>query len=317
MTSVVWITGAHGFIGRHVARAFDQSGHTVCGVGHGLWPAHDAAQWGVKYWINGDVSSSNLSALAGAMGKPATVVHLAGGSSVGAAIAQPLEDFQRTVSSTAALLEWIRQESPSSALLAVSSAAVYGEGLVAPIGEGSRLNPYSPYGHHKAMVESLCRSYGASFGVRAVIARLFSVFGAGLRKQLLWDLCVKLGAGTREIELGGSGNETRDWIHVDDTARALLEVVPLASREAPTVNVASGRGVTVRRVAEIVIAEWLAQAGSAATLSFSGRSRAGDPQYLVADCARIAAVGWTPQRPLERSLAEYVSWFRSLNEGVD
>jgi UDP-glucose 4-epimerase len=235
---------------------------------------------------------------------------------VGAAIAQPREDFRRTVESTAELLEWLRQESPQSALVAISSAAVYGDGHAAPIAESARLNPYSPYGHHKAIMESMCRSYAASYGLRALVARLFSVYGAGLRKQLLWDMCVKLDSGNTPLELGGTGEETRDWVHVDDVGAALVKLVTHASPEVPVFNVASGRGVPVRSIASIVTSQWRAQGGPDRAPAFSGRGRAGDPVYLVADCAKLSAVQVRCERSLEQSLAEYVAWFRSPNAGA-
>ena len=86
----------------------------------------------------------------------------------------------------------------------VSSAAVYGPGHEGPIGEDARLDPASPYGCHKLVMELLCRSYARSFGVSIVLLRLFSVYGEGLQKQLLWDLCSKL-ARNRCGQLGGLG----------------------------------------------------------------------------------------------------------------
>jgi UDP-glucose 4-epimerase len=112
--STVWITGARGFIGRHLARRLAGEGRTVIGIGHGAWPQSDAMHWGVSHWINGEISGSNLQALAGAFGLPLAIFHLAGGSSVGAALANPYEDFSRTVTSTASLLEWMRLSSPDS-----------------------------------------------------------------------------------------------------------------------------------------------------------------------------------------------------------
>ena len=244
----IWITGAHGFIGQHLSRTLAQQGHTVVGVGHGAWPAAEAVAWGVSDWLNGDISASNLQALRTRHGQPDVVFHLAGGSTVGAAVANPREDFSRTVVSTAELLDWLRQESPQTRLVAVSSAAVYGAGHDGAITEAAPLRPYSPYGHHKLMMESLCRSYGSTFGTKTVVARLFSVYGAGLRKQLLWDLCSKLEGGQTPVVLGGSGNELRDWTDVRDVVRALALLSAQASAEVPNFNVGTGVATSVRDI---------------------------------------------------------------------
>ena len=74
---------------------------------------------------------------------------------------------------------------------------------------------------HKLMMEQVCRSYGAAFGLRTIVARLFSVYGLGLRKQLLWDLCKKLSEEGSSVQLGGTGEELRDWVDVGDVTHAL------------------------------------------------------------------------------------------------
>ena len=311
--ATVFITGAHGFIGKHLARTLSAAGHRVCGLGHGIWPDAEAAAWGVSHWLNGDLSASNLNGLRQLAGPPDVVMHLAGGASVSAAIAQPKEDFVRTVASTVELFEWLRQASPKTRVVAVSSAAVYGAGHYGPIGEDAALTPFSPYGHHKLMMESLCRSYGASYGLRSAVARLFSVYGAGLRKQLLWDLCGKLDAGKAQVELGGSGTELRDWTDVRDVVRALALLPALAAAEVPTFNLGSGIATPVRAVATQLMSAW-APAGGGPGLAFSGQSRAGDPFSLQADAGRLSTLGFAWQVPLHQGLADYVRWFRGRSQ---
>ena len=313
--SNIWITGAHGFIGQHLAHTLAEQGHTVLGLGHGAWPAAEAAAWGVSDWVNGDISASNLQALRTRHGPPHVVFHLAGGSTVGAAVANPREDFSRTVVSTAELLDWLRQESPQTRLVAVSSAAVYGAGHDGAISETASLRPYSPYGHHKLMMESLCRSYGSTFGSQAVVARLFSVYGAGLRKQLLWDLCSKLEAGQAPVVLGGSGNELRDWTEVRDVVRALALLAAQASAEVPSFNVGTGAATSVRDITRQVMSAW-AGSPQADGAVFSGESRKGDPFSLQADASRLNALGFEWTWPLAQGLGDYVRWFKSRARGL-
>ena len=184
----VWITGANGFIGRHLARALADAGHSVHGVGHGALEEIERNRLGLQLWLNGEIDATKLNALAVRSGLPSTVFHLAGGSSVGLSISQPHEDFFRTVVSTARLLEWLRGSAPECRLISVSSAAVYGANHQGPISENAVTLPMSPYGQHKLMMEQMCRSYAVTFGIRSTVARLFSVYGPHLRKQLLWDL---------------------------------------------------------------------------------------------------------------------------------
>ena len=304
----ILITGAHGFIGKHLARSLAAVGHQVGGVGHGIWPESEAAAWGISHWLNGDIQPGNLRQLRHAAGTPDVVYHLAGGSSVGLAVENPREDFFRTVVTTAELLDWLRLDAPAAHLVAVSSAAVYGAGHPGQIGEDVALDPYSPYGHHKRMMEDLCRSHAAGYGLHVSIARLFSVFGPGLKKQLPWDLCSRLAKGANPLMLGGSGAELRDWTDVRDVVRALA----LLGNHPPTMpvvcNVGTGVGTPVRAIAELLCAGWPGQERSA-TLQFSGRSRPGDPFSLVAQPDRLRSLGFEWQIPVAKGLSEYVRWF--------
>ena len=313
--AVVWITGAHGFIGRSLSRLLADQGHEVFGIGHGHWTLQEAQAAGLSLWLNSEVSAASLGQFAMSVPRPETIYHLAGGSSVGAALQNPYEDFQRTVGTTQELLEWIRQSSPVSRLVAVSSAAVYGSRHSGPIPESEPPNPFSTYGFHKLMMETVCRNYSQNFGVRIAIARLFSVYGQGLQKQLLWDLCSKL---MRDpcVELGGTGLEARDWIHIHDARMGLAQLRGHADVSIPIFNLASGSSTSVRSIAESVLQHWPLtdfQAASRPKLHFSGKSRPGDPEHLLADVSRMGALGFRCAVPLAEGLADYVSWFRRVH----
>jgi UDP-glucose 4-epimerase len=309
--ATVWITGARGFIGRHLAARLAGAGQSAVGIGHGAWPAADAAQHGVTRWVNGDISSSNLHALGHDCGLPSVVYHLAGGSSVGAAIANPLEDFSRTVVSTSSLLEWLRQVSPETKLVVASSAAVYGTGHSGPIDEEAPGRPHSPYGYHKHMMEQLCRSYGTSFQLHSVVPRFFSVYGPGLRKQLLWDLCCKLQNSSSIVELGGTGDELRDWTEVSDVVAALVAAPALASVASPVLNVGTGIATPVRRIAAMVLDAWHPRR-SQDDLRFNGIARPGDPISLQADTRKMTTHGMTCAVRLEEGISRYVRWYQAL-----
>ena len=306
--SHVWITGARGFIGRYLAYHLANQGHHVIGIGHGHWPQIEAARWGLSNWIESDVSMKSLEQLQEASGIPDEVFHLAGGSSVGLAFTHPYEDFTRTVLSTGELLEWQRKNAPTTSLVSVSSAAVYGSDHQGAINENACLSPFSPYGAHKLMMEELCRSYATNFGSKVVLPRLFSVYGPEIKKQLLWDLCGKLSA-TGSVELGGTGEELRDWTHVSDVVRALGQSVQLASNKALTLNLATGIATSIRDIASIMASHW---GGVSATdrLNFSGKCRVGDPFSLLADSRLMRSYGIECNVAIMKGVFEYVDWYR-------
>ena len=266
---------------------------------------------GLQSWINGEIEAANLDAMAAVHGRPSAVFHLAGGSSVGLAIAHPFEDFSRTVASTARLLEWLRVHSPQSRLIAASSAAVYGSGHSGPISEQAALTPMSPYGQHKLMMEQLCQSYAMSYGIGSTVVRLFSVYGAELRKQLLWDVCSRLQENSRELVLGGTGEEVRDWCDVRDVVR-LLAMFAQSPQAEPfrVINGGSGQAMRVSEVASLLAGHW-----GRVSVRFSGNVRAGDPFSLLADSATLRETGFTWQIPPAQGIADYVRWFRDRARG--
>ena len=300
---VLWITGARGFIGRHVARAAAATGATAIGIGHGAWAPDGMRQWGVADWLNADITHANLEILRAKHGAPDALVHLAGGSSVAASLAQPREDFERTVGTTSRLLDWIRLQSPATRVVLASSAAVYGSAHAGAIPEDAPHAPVSPYGHHKAAMEHLARSYGESYGMQVAIVRLFSVYGPGLEKQLLWDALLRLQRGEDPLLLGGTGEEQRDWVHVDAAARCLIAAVAMADTTAPALNGGTGVATTVRATAETLVRAW-----GSGTVRFSGTSRPGDPRSLVARPGRLPILD---APGLAEGLDQVVRWFRA------
>jgi len=298
------VTGAYGFVGRHVARALARSGVAVTGIGHGNWTAQEAAAWGVTQWRSADVDLESLADLAIGDGTaPATIVHCAGSGSVPFSYERPREDFRRSVDTTLAVFEFARLHAPGARIVIPSSAAVYGLAETLPIATDTHRAPLSPYGVHKAMAEDIARSYAVHFGLNAVIVRLFSVYGTGLRKQLLWDACTKLSRGTGEF--GGTGDETRDWLHVEDAAQLLIAAAANADRSGPVFNGGAGIAVSVRRVVER-----LAQRLGAPAPRFTQIVRPGDPLHFVADIAASTALGWSPRHHLDAGIDDYADWFR-------
>jgi UDP-glucose 4-epimerase len=301
--STILVTGANGFLGRHVSRVAAGLGHYVVGMGHGDWTEETWRDWGLSAWHELDVT---LASLVGHAGAPDIVVHCAGSSSVGFSMEYPAQDFERTVSTTLDVLEYLRTCAPKSALVYPSSAAVYGRAATLPIAEESPLAPISPYGVHKKITEDLCQSYGRTFGTRVAIVRIFSAYGVELRKQLLWDASLKALAG--DFRFAGSGQETRDWVNAEDVARLLLIAGDHAAPDAPTVNGASGTEVANRSILEVLF-EAL---GAKRNPEFTGTGRSGDPERYAGDPSRAIDWGWAPVRAWDEGVREYARWFREI-----
>ena len=299
-SGVAFVTGAAGFLGGAVAAALVRGGWRVAGFD--ITPGWAG---GCAHWITGEVQREALTRAAAEVGTPEFVFHAAGGSSVGASVADPQADFARTVLSLRETLAFLKQQASAARLIYPSSAAVYGAAATAPLAESAPPAPISPYGRHKLQAEAEI----AASGVQAVILRFFSLYGPGLRKQLLWDLARRLAAKPARLELSGTGEEQRDFLHIDDAVRLVGLATGFEVQGAPIIlNGGRGQAVSVRQAAET-----LARAlGSEAAIGFSGETRAGDPAALVADISETRRLGFEAKAAFEDGVQTFARWFAAL-----
>ena len=153
----------------------------------------------------------------------------------------------------------------------------------------------------------LTRFYGNHFKLKISIVRLFSLYGPGLKKQLVWDACQKASLGNHVY--CGTGLETRDWINVDDAASLILLALENASISTPIFNGGTGKAVSIK---ELLIFLYK-QLGINITPNFTGIVREGDPLYFEADIKESLALGWKPKILWEDGVLEYIKWYKSIH----
>jgi UDP-glucose 4-epimerase len=299
----VLITGAYGFLGRNTAKKFKMAGHHVTGIGHGKWYADEYRKWGIDQWFETTITFESLINI---NQKFDIIVHCGGGASVGFSNANPYEDFQKSVQSTLSLLEYIRLQCIGCKFIYPSSPAVQGNLGNVQIKENMHESPISPYGFHKKIAEDLCFSYNRNYGIEIGIIRFFSVYGEGLRKQLLWDACNKINQSD-EVSFYGTGYETRDWIHVSDAASLIVKFANYTNK----FQVING-GYGKRTLISDVIDQLCKNFGKDITVRFNGDIKEGDPVHFWADNTTALEIGWEPEIDLESGLKRYVNYFKEL-----
>ncbi|MBA3534480.1 MAG: SDR family oxidoreductase [Ardenticatenales bacterium] len=299
----VLITGVTGFLGQYVAYHFAQAGWRVVGVG--TKSIDDAPHHNLSHYQQMHLPSLALETLVQSQ-KPRLCVHCAGRSSVELSLREPLADFQASVPVTFHVLDILRQHAPTCHLIYLSSAAVYGNPAVLPISESAPPKPLSPYGFHKLLGEQLCTEFHQLYGLPTTILRIFSAYGPGLRRQVMWDMCQK--ALTQPLlSLRGTGEESRDFIHGQDVARVIHHLATSAPGKAEIYNLASGVETTIQVLAQLT----LSALGRDIPIEFDGVIPAGTPRNWQADMTRLQGLGWKPRVPLARGVEGFAEWCRA------
>ena len=299
MKEKVVITGANGFIGRALTEYMVVKGYSVMG-----WDISESTEHDNMY-RRVDMASMPEIEDALAEYKPDIIIHCAGSANVSDSVANPDRDFGLNVGITHNLLYAMqRKKLNHTRLVYLSSAAVYGNPKHLPISEADEIHPISPYALHKSMCEDMCRYFAENHGFDIRIARIFSAYGPGLKKQIFWDMYQKY-RKTGRLEMYGDGTESRDFIHIDDLEHALYLIATGTTSTKMIINVANGEEITIRRVTEL-FADHMDIPRSA--ISFNGVRRIGDPHNWRADTNILLSIGYSRKISIEEGVGLLCDW---------
>ena len=301
----ILVTGGAGFLGKNIAKYFSSHGHEVHGCGRGQLTESQKDEIGFSSWLSGSLNKHLLDQL---HFLPDIVIHCAGGGSVDRSLVDPRSDYVDTVESTQIVLEYLRLQAPLAKFIYPSSPAVVGSFSNQPIAISTHPSPISAYGHDKLIAESICETYRHNYRMDIYIIRLFSVYGVGLKKQLLWDACNKF-KKENPVQFWGDGNETRDFIHIEEVARLLYLVANNSNdKHLPyKMNCGSGQTHTVRDVIGLLKRHF----ENTPNVTFNNYIRPGHPRHYWSDNSQAYEYGWKPKSNLESGLIEYANWFKT------
>jgi len=236
------------------------------------------------------------------------IFHLAGLAYAADSVIDPIRDFDSNLQATVQFLETLREAGFLGCLVYTSSAAVYGQPKHLPITEDTAPAPVMPYGVSKLSAEHYIRVYSNLCGFRAVIARLFSVYGPRQSKQVVFDLVSKALQSKGMIELLGDGSEIRDFIYVEDASGALLHLGSLPTTDRRVFNVCSGQGTCIRALAETVMK---VMGDDVRRIRFTGIRRPGDAVAWVGSNELLTRTGFRTRIDLEQGLILTLDWCRT------
>lgn len=292
------VTGGAGFIGSNLVETLLGIGHTVVCVDNESSDAHDKPYWNNNSInIRGDIRDYTL--MSSAMENVDYVFHLAAEARIQPAIENPINAVSVNDLGTATVLQCARENQVKKFMFSSTSAA-YGRND-SPNVETQSPDPLNPYSVTKLNGENLCKMYTELFGLPTVIFRYFNVYGP--RQPVRGQYAPVLGIFKRQKDAGepltivGDGNQRRDFVHVEDVARANVMAAladPGQDAYGEVYNIGTGKNFSVNEIAEMFMHEKTYIA-----------PRPGEARVSLANNQKMRnTFGWTPTHDLEKWISE-------------
>ena len=300
----VLVTGGAGFIGSHVSRLLLQAGHDVAVLDDLSHGQRDLINKKAKLVI-GDINDpvKSREALDGID----AVIHTAGLIVVPESVKDPVKYCQNNVIGSVNLLECMREKGVKKIIFS-SSACVYGTPEKLPIREDAPLHPDNPYGASKASIESFVQVYNSAFGFDATILRYFNPFGPGEMHEPETHAIpnfIKATLAQKPIPLFWKGEQVRDFIYIEDLARAHIDVLKLTGFNI--FNVGTETGVKVKDIIELIFKI----VGYEVAIKDLGQ-RPGDVAANYASSQKLkTAIDWQAKVSLEEGLKKTIDYFKT------
>jgi len=319
--SLYLVTGGAGFIGSHLTTALVERGERVrvlddlSGGDRANLSHLDVGEPGSGAPVELQVASvTDADAVRAACRDVHGVFHEAAFVSVPLSVERPRESFATNVTGTLHVLEAAREAGVRSVVLA-SSSAVYGDDPTDRKVETTPTRPLSPYAGDKLAGETLLGVWGRSFGLRTVALRYFNVFGPRQSDDSPYSGVIALFArrliAGDPITIYGDGEQTRDFVYVEDVVRANLLAAEAELEPGEVLNVASGESVSINALYG-ELAELVGRLGGAAPAEAPRRvaARSGDVRHSAAGIERIRErLGWEPRVARRAGLERTLEWY--------
>jgi len=250
------VTGGAGFIGKYCVKAFLEKNYEVTIFDNFSNSSEDMISDLLNDGANlikGDITVQDQ--VSKAISGHDVVIHLAAKNSVEESIKFPEQTFSTNVDGTENVLNSCVRHNIKN-IVAASSAAVYGETQNIPISENNKTNPSSPYGESKLKMEELIQSFSNKYNLNSIFLRIFNVYGKGQSDEYGGVITKFLNKISKNdsLEIFSDGLQTRDFIAMDDVIDAIQKsILKLKENHGTVFNIASGKSITIKNVAELLI----------------------------------------------------------------
>ena len=320
--SVSMVTGGRGFVGWWLCRALLERGETVVSLDRRS--VGDRPSSLDLLGIEADLAQveaelTDVAAVGRALAEHGvdSVFHLAAETIVATVADSPARGFDSNVRGTWTVLEACRDHGVERVVVASSDKA-YGAHEHLPYREDFPLRPSAPYEASKAAADLIARSYWPSYGLAVAVTRFANVYGGGdLNFSRLIPEAISAAIAGRAPVLRSDGSPERDFLYVEDAARAYLAIAAALDRaevRGEAFNCGGGRPYAVREVVELIAR--LSGSGVEPEIRGAG-SPDGEIDRQYVDPSKLReVVGFEPEVGLEEGLERTIAWYRAHPEAL-
>ena len=289
----ILITGVCGFVGNNLYLKLKKKNELI-----GIGRKNRNYKNKYKNIIEKEITHKNLVNL---NFKPNVIIHCAGSGSVTKSIQNPKIDYEKNVNTTKELIKFISELTKKPKVIMFSTAAVYGNSCEK---NKKQLKPISPYGRNKLKSENILLKKSKKFRFELMILRFYSIYGVGLKKQLIWDVCEKI--NNKINDFYGSGNEMRSWINIKDVNRLIQFLIKKGSISNQTLDI-SGNDVVKNK---FLVKKLFKLLNINKVPYFNKKNKKGDPIDQIFNNSILKNLGWKPKINLSNGLKEYAQWYK-------
>jgi len=303
----ILITGANGFLGRHVVRQLSSWGIPCTATS---LQKHSTSSHAIVKWISMDLRNAEEVRSVVRLSQPRIVVHLAAAVSSGRTPIDVENTMGVNVLGTHNLLRSLMDEAPELVRVVVlGTGEEYGNSDRLPLTEEHPLQPVSPYSASKAAANQFVFLYQKLFSLPCVILRPFVIYGPDQAPTMMIPELITSALSGKEFRMT-KGEQTRDFVYVDDVIDCLWRAAMIDAAAGNIFNVCTGREHTLREVAERVLA--LTQSSSQLLLgALPYRQNEVWRSYGSYEKAR-RVLHWEPATDLDTGLRKTIEWYQHM-----